>query len=571
MTAVFSTQPVSSAPQNDKDAKTVLIRRLALMCCRDLSPFSIVDKPGFRTFLMQTGVVKDPSDIPSRTSLSRGGLDSVYDSTMQAVKQVIQNSPRVVAMTTDMWTDNYKRRSYITFTLHFCNGDFELKSVTLKTVLFEGSHTGDNIKNEMKKTATEFDLDSKTIIYVTDNGSNIVKACKLAGVQRLGCVAHGVHNLITVDGISKTPELKRVVADVKDIVHAFVYKTTMLEEEGRQMVQEKLMDEIGGEGVDTIEYGDDVDNESTLPIPATQPCQSQTSYTTTLKRECPTRWNSLLNMLESLLKSRQLVERCLAKLRMFDKIPSDSDWNTIQELVDFLLVFKKATELLCGSEYPTCSIALLFRAELISALEASATDSIVVAELKRNMRRGFDHRFPITDLHICAAMLDPSQRHLAIVQEYLAQHDTNGVQFLSGMLAKYSAPPVVVSVDTASSRPTSSADGDGEPSWKKAKQALLAKHIVTSTTASSDRELQQYRCISMASDDLLQWWKQQVETFPKLSSLAQGILAVPATSAPSERVFSIAGLVLQAKRSSLAPENVNEIIFVHNNGHFVDD
>jgi hypothetical protein len=75
----------------------------------------------------------------------------------------------------------------------------------------------------------------------------------------------------------------------------------------------------------------------------------------------------------------------------------------------------------------------------------------------------------------------------------------------------------------------------------------------------------------MASDDLLQWWKQQVETFPKLSSLAQGILAVPATSAPSERVFSIAGLVLQAKRSSLAPENVNEIIFVYNNGHFVDD
>jgi hypothetical protein len=217
MTAVFSKQPVSSAQQNDKDAKTVLIRRLALMCCRDLSPFSIVDKPGFRTFLMQTGVVKHPSDIPSRTSLSRGGLDSVYDSTMQAVKQVIHNSPRVVAMTTDMWTDNFKRRSYITFTLHFCNGDFELKSVMLKTVLFEGSHNGDNIKKEMEKTATEFDLDSKTIIYVTDNGSNIVKACKLAGVQRLGCVAHGVHNLITVDGISKTPELKRVVDDVKAI------------------------------------------------------------------------------------------------------------------------------------------------------------------------------------------------------------------------------------------------------------------------------------------------------------------------------------------------------------------
>jgi hypothetical protein len=81
--------------------------------------------------------------------------------------------------------------------------------------------------------------------------------------------------------------------------------------------------------------------------------------------------------------------------------------------------------------------------------------------------------------------------------------------------------------------------------------------------------LQQYRCISTASDDLLQWWKQQAETFPKLSLLAQGILAVPATSSPSERVFSTVGLVLQAKCSSLAPENVNKIIFVHDNAHYL--
>ena len=167
--------------------------------------------------------------------MSRGGLDSVYDSTMQAVKQLIQSSHHVVAMTTDMWMDNYRRRSYITFTLHFCNVDFELKSVMLKTALFAGQHTGDNIKQEMIKTADEFGLDGKKIIYITDNGSNIVKACKLAGVERLGCIAHGVHkNLITVDGISKTESVKKIVRDVKDIVHTFVYKTSMMEEEGRK-------------------------------------------------------------------------------------------------------------------------------------------------------------------------------------------------------------------------------------------------------------------------------------------------------------------------------------------------
>jgi hypothetical protein len=107
-------------------------------------------------------------------------------------------------------------------------------------------------------TTTEFDLESKKIIYVTDNGSNIVKACSLAGVERMGCIAHGVHNLITMDGMSKSSSLTRIVSDVKDNVHVFVYKTQLLEEEGRKMVQEHFIDQIEGDGedvpVENIDY-----------------------------------------------------------------------------------------------------------------------------------------------------------------------------------------------------------------------------------------------------------------------------------------------------------------------------
>ena len=97
------------------------------------------------------------------------------------------------------------------------------------------------------------------------------------------------------------------------------------------------------------------------------------------------------------------------------------------------------------------------------------------------------------------------------------------------------------------------------PSWKKAK---IDSDVACS---SRNREIQQFRCLSVASDDLLEWWKQQSGTFPRLSRLARSILAVPATSTPSERVFSIAGLTLLAKRSSLAPHTVSKIIFVHDN------
>ena len=572
MTSVFAATPGINRTQSDKDAKALLVRRLSLMRCRDLSPFSIVEKAGFRTFLLQTGVVGNADDIPKADALARGGLDSVYDTTLAVVKQLIDDTANaaIVAMTTDMWTDNYRRRSYAAFTLHFCNDDYEMKSMTLKTALFEGAHTGENIKQEMEQTATEFGIQPKKIIYVTDNGSNIVKACRLAKVERLGCIAHGLHNLITVDGIAKTPEIKAVVEIAKDIVKTFIYKSSLLDDEGSNMVQEQLVIKYLGDDEDvdvkSVDYGDESSGDfGDQPADVSATVQQ---HTTALKRDCPTRWNSLLDMLKSLLQNRELVERCLTRLRQFEKIPSLQEWETVKELVEFLNVFKTATELLSGSHYTTSSIALLLRAEIVSALKAADSDSTVLTEFKRNMRAKLDYRFPVTEIHVCAAMLDPAQRHLTIVQEYLNEHEITGVQFLSDMLDKYGC---TTPADTA--RANSAAGNlpscSGEPSWKKAKNDLLAKHL--SASSSADRELQQYRCLSMTSDDVLHWWKMQTDTFPRLSVLAKGILAIPATSAPSERVFSIAGLTIQARRSRLAPAKVNRTVFVHDNAHLLTD
>jgi hypothetical protein len=188
------------------------------------------------------------------------------------------------------------------------------------------------------------------------------------------------------------------------------------------------------------------------------------------------------------------------------------------------------------------------------------------------MRAKFDYRFPVHEIHVCAAMLDPAQRHLAIVQEYLNEHEVTGVTFLSDMLDKYGcATPSDDMACANSSAGNLRSCRDDEPSWtwKKAKNDLLAKHMPASFSA--DRELQQYRCMSVISDDVLHWWKMQTDTFPRLSILAKGILAIPATSAPSERVFSIAGLTIQAKRSRLASAKVNRIVFVHDNAHLLND
>jgi len=66
-------------------------------------------------------------------------------------------------------------------------------------------------------------------------------------------------------------------------------------------------------------------------------------------------------------------------------------------------------------------------------------------------------------------------------------------------------------------------------------------------------------------DHPLMWWKAKRFNFPNVARVARKWLSVPATSNPSERVFSIRGLVDTAKRSSLLGESIQKQVFLYNN------
>lgn len=57
--------------------------------------------------------------------------------------------------------------------------------------------------------------------------------------------------------------------------------------------------------------------------------------------------------------------------------------------------------------------------------------------------------------------------------------------------------------------------------------------------------------------DPLTWWKTNECKYPCLAKMARCCLAVPGSSVPSERVFSTAGDIVTAKRSTLSPDNVD--------------
>ena len=106
-----------------------------------------------------------------------------------------------------------------------------------------------------------------------------------------------------------------------------------------------------------------------------------------------------------------------------------------------------------------------------------------------------------------------------------------------------------VHTDLESVEVTRDSESEGVPVRKKRKKVtaldkLLGPENEESLTATE--ELEQYLAEKTVkrNSNPLSWWRENDKRFPQLSKVARCLLNIPATSTPSERVFSVAGLTV---------------------------
>lgn len=105
--------------------------------------------------------------------------------------------------------------------------------------------------------------------------------------------------------------------------------------------------------------------------------------------------------------------------------------------------------------------------------------------------------------------------------------------------------------------------------------SLFEKYVLPIEEANSsqsviDNEIIKYKNTNVLLQNdfnILKWWNDRKNEFPLLYKLSCRVFAIPASSAPSERIFSIARALITDKRSKLGFDGkyFNEILFVNIN------
>lgn len=226
---------------NASDSQFNFNRQLLLSICRDLEPFSKVEKSGFRQF-WQT--YNSSYKLPCRSTLEISCLDDVYTCCISKMIDFLKTTPDHASITFDCWSDNAKQRSFIGYTYHFLNENWEIKTAVLRVTALQRPHTGERIRDNFQQMLKEFGISHKRISVVTDGGTNVIKCAELMNVKRAGCISHSIHLLITTDLLENPSfeKIRNLLDKLRAIQRKMIYKYDELKQIDNQQKNKNLFE-----------------------------------------------------------------------------------------------------------------------------------------------------------------------------------------------------------------------------------------------------------------------------------------------------------------------------------------
>jgi hypothetical protein len=210
----------------------------------------------------------------------------------------------------------------------------------------------------------------------------------------------------------------------------------------------------------------------------------------------------------------------------------------------------------------------LVRAEISDVCKSCTKDCDELKSLKRLILANIDKRLPLTDSVTLATLLDPTTKSLVNMT------DSEKEDLLYNAVIDSEPTDQRTNVDVVQVTPVNRAISSSQSSAPLSKKLkLVQKHapVLEQRDSGIREEIRSYlrHVPGHADDDPLVFWRQ--DHYSSLRPAAKKHLTRSAASVPVENLFSVTGILLNGKRSSLAPHRANWLTFIHDNyEHYFD-
>ena len=614
-----SQQNVIPYAKSDSKYKQIT-RKLAIYIGACSIPNSTVRNSEFSELMFEM----DPKyKLPSVSALSKE-IDAVFLE-MRAKIQCYMSKTKSINFCTDIWTKKGMTSSYLGITAHFyipaTSAEKSLKTAALAVKQMEGSITGLAIRQAIDDVFKEWDIQDKVNVVVTDNGSNMIRAFKehLCGVEGAeedeeeggdcqeldeGEDGQAEHGLALEEDEHGQVLDAEALDDISADVDPDYLEDIDIDEELREFENNEQSIGVAFHGLKRLscfphtiqlvvaKFVKDKKVSSVLKRVFAMVKSFNKSKNATeelvkkagvkLVGRCPTRWSSTFLVIKRLLRVQEPLRQILAE-REQDAI-QPSDWKLLKEMHELLFPFAQMTTLTSGETYVTLSKVIPCVLLMKSTLKKHVDNRSSLSNVAKNMIKEVDQRF--------GHLLDPDHPDHDPVYAVATFFDRRYKTLLRKELLASTKKAIVATVrETFEGVSDNDTDSDLSPTKEPPNKRPCVDpltafvdefemHTINTGPVHTERgrrksitgrlnlAVDEYEGVLRSSDaDPLEYWisKSDDLLLGTLAPYAINTLSIPVSSAPVERVFSVAGESTIGKRNRLTGSNLEREVLLRKN------
>ena len=503
---------INSSSSGSKRAEITSL--MTIMIVKDNLPLHTVNGEGFRS-LMKSVAPHFP--VPDRKTIRRK-IDRIYAQMVELKKREMKNVKHL-ALTFDLWKDSYNNTSYLGVTGHHIK-DWNLNSLLLSCSIQTERHTSVNICKSLDEILSFWEIDkSKITACVTDNGANVKKAVTdwIGSSKHLPCFAHTL-NLVVKDAIEDSGNFKEILTKVRTIIQYFKQSGPAADELRKVQPSNRILK---------------------------------------VKQDVETRWNSSYLMLNRYIELKDYINLALSHLVDAPTQITGAENEVISDGLRILKPFFSITEEMSAEKVVTLSKVIPIQYYLRQGLSEMKLATQIGSLLQQSLIQGLEVRFINVQKNMIATIatiLDPRFKKMNIE---LPESLSRALAKLNGILPSTTPPPTQEQSDEEETEDDVWAIHDRLANQQKRNEPVPADILSSKLKTYLSTPLENRKA------DPLKIWSQIQCTYWEVSQIVPIYLCVPATSVPSERLFSKAGATMNQRRCSMSPETLNKILFLN--------